>query len=336
MVAPAGTADPDGGITGEGGRYAIFVIILAIAAVGCLMQVSAAGNAHVGRKLGLLRATLIFTAVGALFVPPLAHFIEGGINLSGLSGVPFYLFFPGALNAFMIMVFIYTVDLIGVTFMGAATFTGQMIMSLFLDHIGFLGLREIPVTLPRVLAVMTLLAGMARLSLADVLQSSRRSRVGIPASGSGDGVAAALPGVRLDGLLIALLMGAAMNLTSGLNSALGQRVGVMTATWLFLTPGAMMLFIYSAVRNKLPRGQFRWSYVLPGALNVICVASMVYFVAVVGLRVSVGTQVGAGVVAAMFIDKYGLWGLSRREISPHRIQGVIIIIIGVILSALTR
>ncbi len=319
------------------GRVGIFVpiIILSIALVGCMMQLSAAANAHVGRKLGLMRATLIFLTVGALLVPPLAYVIEGGLNITALAEVPLYLFIPGVLNAFMIMVVVHTIDLIGVTFMGAATFTGQMVMSLLLDHIGFLGLREIPISAMRVLAVAILLVGMGRLSIVDLLQSSRRPGTRASFAHHSAEPKAGFPGVRWDGILVALLMGTAMNVVAGLNSALGQEVGVMTATWLFLTPGAVLLFLYSLIRKKLPRGGVRWMHLVPGALNVIGVASMVFFVAIAGLRVSIGTQVGAGVIAALFIDKYGLWGLSRREISPHRIQGVMVILLGGILSAMT-
>ena len=73
--------------------------------------------------------------------------------------MPWYLLLGGVLGAAYVFTALVTVSTIGAGGVAAATITGQLTFSVFLDRIGFLGLEETPISLDRVLGIALLLAG---------------------------------------------------------------------------------------------------------------------------------------------------------------------------------
>jgi len=80
--------------------------------------------------------------------------------LAGFGAAPWWVWTGGALGAFFVASTIFLVPKIGATAMLALILAGQMVTSLFLDHIGAFAFPVHPISLPRVLGVFMVAAGV--------------------------------------------------------------------------------------------------------------------------------------------------------------------------------
>jgi bacterial/archaeal transporter family-2 protein len=135
----------------------VAVVVMALA--GALVAMQPAMNAQLGRATGSLPAALVSFVIGAVVIA-LVVVVTGQLGgLSSTFDVRWYSLLGGVLGAIWI-----TTSLIAVTSLGAggvvaATITGQLTGSVILDRLGILGLEQIPITVPRVLGVILLVAG---------------------------------------------------------------------------------------------------------------------------------------------------------------------------------
>ena len=133
--------------------------VLLMAIVGGCIALQAPINAGLGKSTGSFAAATISFAVGTLL-------LAGIVTLSGRAGgigevahVEWYYLLGGVLGAAYVFSALVLVDEIGAGGVAAATVTGQLTTSVFLDRIGFLGLDQEPLTLGRMLGVVLLLVG---------------------------------------------------------------------------------------------------------------------------------------------------------------------------------
>ena len=140
----------------------IFTLILIAVVVGALMPVQAGVNAQLTRILQnpYLTATISFTTGSiALFLLSLAK----GVNLEEvkrMSSVSPHLYVGGILGAIFVSSTIFLIPKMGATTMIAAFITGQLLMSVLIDHYGLLGLAVTPISMTRILGVILLFAGL--------------------------------------------------------------------------------------------------------------------------------------------------------------------------------
>jgi bacterial/archaeal transporter family-2 protein len=133
--------------------------VLLMAAVGGLIAAQPIVNAGLGRATGNIAAALVSFAVGTLLLAVLVALTGQTGGLGSTFDVHWYYLIGGALGAAYVFTALVTVSSIGAGGVAAATITGQLVLSIVLDRIGFLGLDETPITLDRVLGVGLLLAG---------------------------------------------------------------------------------------------------------------------------------------------------------------------------------
>jgi bacterial/archaeal transporter family-2 protein len=133
------------------------VLIMAVVGGGIALQ--APINAGLGRATGTWAAATVSFAVGTLLLAAI-------VALSGRAGgigeavhVEWYYLLGGVLGAAYVFSALVLVKEIGAGGVAAATVTGQLVASVVLDRIGFLGLEEEPITAVRVLGVVLLLVG---------------------------------------------------------------------------------------------------------------------------------------------------------------------------------
>lgn len=79
---------------------------------------------------------------------------------AALSGAPWWIWSGGALGAFFVAGTIFLVPKLGATTMLALVLAGQMLTSLLLDHFGAFAFPVHPISLPRVLGVLMVAAGV--------------------------------------------------------------------------------------------------------------------------------------------------------------------------------
>jgi bacterial/archaeal transporter family-2 protein len=138
-----------------------FFIILAIIA-GMMMPTQAAINDRLAGYVGspILSAFISF-AVGttALFLYILAAGIPFG-NLLSAKNAPLMAWTGGVLGAFFVASTIVLVPRLGVALTFSLIIAGQMLITLVIDHFGFMGVQVREINIPRVIGVSLITVGV--------------------------------------------------------------------------------------------------------------------------------------------------------------------------------
>lgn len=308
------------------------LVLLGLAALlGTGSSFSSAINGLIGREIGLIKATFLFLSLGTGLSALLGYWLEGSLfsaDLVTLFAHQPYLLTPGLINSFFIIVIIRSTALVGTTLTTASLFSGQMLMSLWLDHVGFVGLRIIPITPLRIGAVLVLLLGVTLLTWSNhsiVSPSLPPYKKLLTPRAVNLWVVAAVLGVG------GLLSGA-----NSLNAALGQQAGVFTATLFFLGPGVLLLPLLSLVvdaSSPQPIKSWRPLYMIPGLLNVLSIAGSVFLIPILGVQLMVSTVFTAKVLTGLLLDGLGWFGLPRSPITRLRLLAATVLSLGVVLSS---
>jgi bacterial/archaeal transporter family-2 protein len=132
-------------------------------AAGAMLPIQFGINAQLATWLGSpLRATFVSFAVGAavLLVAVLvfARGISGGRELGA---APWWVWVGGFLGAFYVLGSVVTAPRLGAAALFAFILAGQAVASLAVDHFGWVGFDENPVTPGRLLGIALVAAGVA-------------------------------------------------------------------------------------------------------------------------------------------------------------------------------
>ncbi len=138
-----------------------FFIILAVLA-GMMMPTQAAvNNKLAGHVDSPILAAFVSFAVGtlALFLYVLATGVPLG-NLTAAKNAPLIAWVGGILGAFFVASAVVLVPRIGVALTFSLIIAGQMLVTLVIDHFGFLGVPVKEVNLLRVIGVTLIMIGV--------------------------------------------------------------------------------------------------------------------------------------------------------------------------------
>jgi transporter family-2 protein len=137
-----------------------WIILSAIAGMGIATQ--ALMNTRLGAASGSpLVAAVISFAVGLTALLCVLVFQPAGtVKIHQLATAPVWAFVGGALGAFFIVVTIYGVPRVGVAVWLSAAVLGQVTFSLIADHFGFMGVSVHPITMPRIMGILLVIAGV--------------------------------------------------------------------------------------------------------------------------------------------------------------------------------
>jgi bacterial/archaeal transporter family-2 protein len=128
-------------------------------AAGAMLPIQFGINAQLAHWIDSpLRATLVSFVVGtlALFLAVLA-FARGWPGSDRIGGAPWWVWIGGLLGAFYVLGSVVTAPRLGAATLVAGILAGQAVASLLVDHFGWVGFDENPVT-PGRLAGMGLVA----------------------------------------------------------------------------------------------------------------------------------------------------------------------------------
>ena len=142
---------------------ALFFIVLAVIAGG-MLPVQGVVNGQLGRVLdNVVLATLISFVVGSLTLL-LVFFVRNNwaddSGLHRLPEVPPVLYVGGVLGAFYVTLVAMLIPKIGVANTMIAIILGQVLLSLLLDHFGFLGIEVRDINWQRILGASLVLSGL--------------------------------------------------------------------------------------------------------------------------------------------------------------------------------
>ena len=146
---------------------AIWPYLLFGLVAGAMLPIQFGINAQLATWLhSPLRATLVSFAVGtvALFAVMLAAYRDWPSGGS-VAGAPWWVWTGGLLGAFYVLGSVVTAPKLGAATLVAVILAGQAIASLLVDHFGWVGFEENPVTPGRLLGIALVAAGVALVRL---------------------------------------------------------------------------------------------------------------------------------------------------------------------------
>jgi transporter family-2 protein len=132
------------------------------AAAGGLIALQAPINSTLGRSVGTFQAAFMSFLVGTIALAVVATFARGGLGQIGeVRNVAWYYLIGGLLGAVYVSSVLVTVRSLGAGGVTAATIAGQLTLAVVVDHFGWLGVERQAITLPRVVGILLLAAGVA-------------------------------------------------------------------------------------------------------------------------------------------------------------------------------
>jgi bacterial/archaeal transporter family-2 protein len=142
---------------------ATWAYLLFAFAAGAMLPIQFGVNAQLAHWVGSpLRATLVSFAVGtlALLAAALA-FARGWPDSDRIGAAPWWVWVGGLLGAFYVLGSVVTAPRLGAATLVAVILAGQAVASLLVDHFGWVGFDETPVTPGRLAGVALVAAGVA-------------------------------------------------------------------------------------------------------------------------------------------------------------------------------
>jgi bacterial/archaeal transporter family-2 protein len=139
-------------------RYIVFALL-----AGAMLPFQFGINAVLASHLGsAVRASLVSFAVGALalLVATLAFF-RSWPEPDRLAGAPWWIWVGGLLGAFYVLGSVVTAPRLGAATLVALILAGQAAASLLVDHFGWVGFPENPVSPGRIAGLLLVAAGVA-------------------------------------------------------------------------------------------------------------------------------------------------------------------------------
>ena len=141
--------------------------------------------------------------------------------------------------------------------------------------------------------------------------------------------------MRIGLMAVALASGVALAVQVGMNNTLRARMGhpILAALISFAIGTAALGLIVLAMRPRLPdRSAFSTgpSWMWGGGLvGAIYVASAAAFAARLGAAAWLGLIVAGQIVASLILDHFGLVGFPRRPLTPTKLAGALVLLLGV-------
>lgn len=136
-------------------------------------------------------------------------------------------------------------------------------------------------------------------------------------------------------LIAALIGGAVLPVQVAINSLLkgyvGQPMQVTFISYLAGTIASLVICLFA--QYPLPAfsalAQTSWWMWVGGCLGTVYVWSTIFAAPKIGAALALGLTIAGQMIAALFLDHFGLIGLTKYPASNLRIAGTVLVIIGV-------
>ncbi|MGK2956581.1 MAG: DMT family transporter [Solirubrobacterales bacterium] len=288
--------------------------------VGALLAVQAPINSGLGRSVGKLPAALFSFLVGlaALIVICLVGGQMG--QFSSIGDAAFPSLFGGLIGATYVATATVTISRIGAGAVAAATIAGQLTCSLVVDEFGWVGVDVIHITGLRILGAVLLLVGTA-------LVVYRKQ------------YAKNIEGAGRAGLIAVVAMaaaGALVGLQHPLNAELADSIGGLNSALMNFVTGTILLAVIvfaAGLAGGLKKvGEVRWYYLTGGFIGVVTVVAALTAVESIGDSGLTSALVTGQLLSSVALDRFGAFGLEKREVTLSRLLGVALLVTGTFLT----
>ena len=127
------------------------------AIAGGFVALQAPINSMLGRQIGTFQAAFLSFALGTITLTLIVALVKGGFGTVGEArNLPWYYLTGGLLGAIYVTTVLVTVRALGAGAVVAATITGQLTMSVLVDHFGLLGVTRDPISALKLVGIALL------------------------------------------------------------------------------------------------------------------------------------------------------------------------------------
>jgi bacterial/archaeal transporter family-2 protein len=133
-------------------------------------------------------------------------------------------------------------------------------------------------------------------------------------------------------VVLTALAGGLIAAQAPINAGLGRTTGSMPAALVSFTVGTIVLALVVVLSGKAgglsSTFDVSWYYLLGGFLGALYVLNALVAVSAIGAGGVAAATVAGQLTAAVLIDRFGLFGLDQVPVSPERIVGVGLLLVG--------
>jgi len=298
------------------------LLIPASLLAGGLLAVQAGANAQLSKATGSpFAATTLQLSVGTLALLVLALLTGTLTAIAALPRVPWWHAVGGVASAFYVVSTILLFPRLGAIVSVGLFIAGQMLASFALDVTGLAGGMPRAIDAPLATGMLAILAGAAIIVRGQSGQPSQ--------SVSG----------KAGWIVLALMAGAVLPVQGVVNGLLRHDLGapfvVGAVSFLVATLAMAVALLVSATVLRAPAPTLRglpampWWGWLGGFAGAIYVTTVFTAIPVIGASAAVGLTVAGQQVASVFVDRHGWFRLPKRDVSPLRLLGVVLLLAGV-------
>ncbi len=143
-------------------NWPLFGLMCIAALIGGLLPVQGVLNTQLGMRLSssLLAALISFVVGGVALVVVAVITRSQWPAIQQLRDVPWWLYVGGTIGAAFVTAIIFMAPKIGIANVLAAGIVGQLVVSLFIDHYGWMGIPVQPLSVSRFVGAGLLLVGL--------------------------------------------------------------------------------------------------------------------------------------------------------------------------------
>ena len=136
-------------------------------------------------------------------------------------------------------------------------------------------------------------------------------------------------------ILLTAVAGGLIALQAPINAELGRATGNIAAalvSFLIGTAALTAIVVLSGQAGGIANTfDVSWYYLLGGLLGALYVANALIAVSVIGAGGVAALTVAAQLAASVAIDRFGLFGLDEVPLTPERLLGVALLLVGTVL-----
>ena len=140
-----------------------YILMFSTLFIGAILPVQAVLNTKLGKQTGgpLISSLLSFLVglIGLIIINLVANYTALS-NMKLLSVSPWYVWMGGLLGAIYVSIIIFVNQQQGVALTFALVVAGQIFISLLIDHFGLLGSVVRPVSIPKIIGALLIIAGL--------------------------------------------------------------------------------------------------------------------------------------------------------------------------------
>ena len=136
-------------------------------------------------------------------------------------------------------------------------------------------------------------------------------------------------------VLLTAIAGGLIALQAPINAELGRATGNIAAALVSFVIGTIALTAIVILSGKAgglaSTFDVSWYYLLGGLLGAVYVANALIAVSVIGAGGVAALTVAGQLAASVAIDRLGLFGLDQVPLTPERLLGVALLLVGTVL-----